>query len=305
MRATLVAVFAALLTVPAQAQSPAQTPPAYKVITEEKNDTNRTVDVRVERRLEEADVSAITNAIVNRDAKSYARTVVNFLLPTTRTGEAPWASATVIRDTRVKIPGLRLDEEKLFTAEARADQREAIGAWLTSTPATPGRITIYRDDGRIFVEWRLRGGTRTVDEVRETRMSGGRRFDIRSGTGDDYFVINGSGDLELRAKGALTAIAERIREPHVQPPAAVATPRARGNETERWPLTAADAPRLNNPGAAGNPMATGSVAPAAALDGATPAPPKAAAPARQPPRRPAQPPASPPVDLSTYLRPSG
>ncbi len=231
MRAMLVAVAAATIAGSVQA---ADVQPAYKVVAEEKSETNRTVDVRIERRIDEADVTAIANAIVNRETKPFTRTIVNFVLPMSKPGEPPWASASLVREVRVKIAGLRLDEERQFVAEARADRRDVIGAWLTSTPATPGRLTIYRENRRLYAEWRMRSGVRTRDEVAETRTSSGRRFDLKAAANDDHFVILAAGDLEIRAKGALIAVGERIKGgPALLP--GVASTRDPNTEIASWP----------------------------------------------------------------------
>jgi hypothetical protein len=291
MRAILAAVCVAILVVPAAAQ----TVPAYRIVAEEKTDTSRTVDVRVERRLGETDIGSIANAVVNREQRPYLRTIVNFSLPSARTGEPPWASATLVREVRVKIPGLRLDEEQQFTAEARADKRDQVGSWLTSTPATPGRLTIYRENKRLFAEWRMRSGVRSLDEVTETRVSAGRRFDLKSGNTDDHFLVTHAGDLEIRAKGALIAVAERIKD---GPPLAqvVASARERGQQVERWPPAPAGEAVLVSAEVKSEQQA----ATVAEPTGRTP---KANRPT--PPRKLAGQPTSPKIDLSVYLQPSG
>jgi hypothetical protein len=265
----------------------AQTLPQYRVVAEERSETNRTVDVRIERRLNEADLNAIASVIVNRETRPYMRTVVNFVLPNARPGEPAWANATLVREIRVRIPGLRLDEERLFTAEAREDRRDVIGSWLTSTPATPGRLTIYRDGRKLFAEWRMRNGVRTQDEVSESRVSAGRRFDLKAGASDDHFLIVASGDLEIRAKGTLIALAERIREPSGSAPA-IASARTGRGATEAWPPAAADAtlepaqsPQITEPARPTRPITVHRVLP------------------RKPPSQ-----AAPPkIDLSIYLQP--
>ncbi len=121
----------------------------------------------------------------------------------------PWASATFTRELRVKIPGLRHDEVQLFTAEHHADTRDVIGGWLMSPPAQPGRVTIFRDKRRVYAEWRMRDGTVTREELRESRISGGARFDMTGS--EEHFRVYGKGDLEMRTKDKLVAIAERIK----------------------------------------------------------------------------------------------
>jgi hypothetical protein len=231
MRALLVAAAIATLAGSSQASDML---PSYKIVAEEKTEASRTVDVRIDRRIEETDVTAIANAIVNREPKPFNRTVVNFVLPLAKPGEPPWASATLVRDLRVKIPGLRLDEERQFIGEARADKREVIGHWLTSTPATPGRITIFRESKRLYAEWRMRSGVRTQDEVTETRTSSGRRFDLKQAANDDHFVMTPGGDLEIRSKGQMIALGERIKDGPVVAPA-IAGSRDRNTVVASWP----------------------------------------------------------------------
>ena len=296
MRAMLVVITAVTL---AGAVNAADVQPVYKVIAEEKSEANRTVDVRIERRIDEADVTAIANAIVNRETKPYMRTIVNFVLPMAKPGEPPWASASLVRELKVKIPGLRLDEERQFLSEARADRRDVIGSWLTSTPATPGRLTIYRENKRLYAEWRMRSGVRTQDEVAETRTSSGRRFDLKLAANDDHFVIMAGGDLEIRAKGAVIAVGERIKDgPAVVP--GLASTRDRNTEVASWPpvpsstIEPVRGPKL------------GEAQPNAALAGVAVAEPStrpktSKAPAQR--RQAAQQPAAPKIDLTRFLQP--
>lgn len=297
MRALLAAMMAASLAIPAAAQAPAP----YRIVADQRGDTSRTVDVRIERRLDESELSVIANAIADRDAKPATRITINFVLPSARQGDAPWASATLHREVKLKVAGLRLEEERLFRAEAQADRRAVIGSWLTSTPATPGRVTIYREDNRLFAEWRMRSGVTTRDEVRETKVATGRRFDLRSGVGDDHFIMIGNGDLEMRAKGTLITVAERIRDTDSKLPAVAA--RDRASETERWPSAAAPTGfEVRQQGQ----MQPTSVAAARADAEPEPAAAAAPAPAAKAHPRPVRPkgeaPArKPPIDLTIYL----
>ena len=289
------AMIATVLALTAAAPLSAQTLPQYRVVAEEKSDASRIVDVRIERRIDEPDINAIANVIVSRDTHDYPRTVINFVLPNARLGEPPWANATVVREVRVRIPGLRLDEERQFLAEAREDRRDILGSWLTSIPATPGRLTIYREGKRLFAEWRMRNGVRSQDEIGETRVSGGRRFDLKSGPSDDYFLVTATGDLEIRAKGQLIALAERIRDTGVAASAVASSmsPTLPRNGNEAWPPSPAGTAVEQEP----NPRMASAVV----------AEPHPAKPAAKPitvqrVRKPA-PATTPKFDFSSYLRP--
>ncbi|MFX8195635.1 hypothetical protein ABTL19_19605, partial [Acinetobacter baumannii] len=83
----------------------------------------------------------------------------------------------------------------------------------------PGRLTIFSDDGKIFGEWRLRNGQRTVDELIDVSTRAERRFEVLGGS---TYVLARSGDLEIRERSSLVAIAERIRPTYLALSTAVA-----------------------------------------------------------------------------------
>jgi hypothetical protein len=128
--------------------------------------------------------------------------------------QGSWANVLFSPESKLIVSGLRLEDEELLQAEFKADNRAMLGSWLTSPPAPAGRLTIYSDHGRIFAEWRLRSGMKSVEELRESNAGKARRFDM---TGGGYFVLTKSGDIEIWDQTALIAVGERIR---IEAPAA-------------------------------------------------------------------------------------
>lgn len=182
---------------------------AYKILSEDGEGERRSVAVRLPARVTEAEIRRLTDGIVARQRGDAGRLVVRFYLDGMALDQAPWAVATHHIETKVTISGLRVEEEELFLAELAQERRNLVGAWLTSPPAVPGRLAIYRDKGKLFAEWRLRSGFKTVDELAETRLPRGRRYDIK-GESTGYFVVTAAGALELREAGRLVAVGERI-----------------------------------------------------------------------------------------------
>ena len=193
--------------------------PAFNVVSEDLSEQRRSVFVRLERRLDEAELLLMGEAIKARGKRAFARTQVNYFLPGMPLNQGPWANVLFSNDAKVQVQGLRREDEDLFMAEHRSDRRPMLGSWLTSPPAAPGRLTIYSDQGRIFAEWRLRGGQKTVDELQDGIAKTGRRFDV---IGGGYYVLTRSGELEIWDKTTLVATAERIRPEHLALPQAVA-----------------------------------------------------------------------------------
>lgn len=225
-------------------------PVRYKVVAEDRGtEGRRVIEVGLERRASETELMRIAGEVKAKGAQSSERTIVNFHLGTTKVSGTPWAVARFRPDARVLVIGLRLDEEERYVAEARADKRNLIGVWLTSSPLSPGKMTIYRDAGRLFAEWRLRGGQVSVLELAGTPARGNRLTD-KSGKSRDNLVLLGNGELEVRDGDQVVGVAERVsltaNAPHV----------ARPSSAPLAPLP----PMSAAPSALGGPTAAGDVA---------------------------------------------
>jgi hypothetical protein len=217
IRALAVAVgLLTLGTVGAAAQTHLQ---PFNTLSEDLSEQRRSVAIRIERRLDEAELLRIAEHTRNHGKRTYARTQINYFLPGSPLNQGAWASVLFAPDAKVMVHGLRREDEELLLTEHRADKRMLLGAWLTQPPAAPGRLSIYSDHGRIFAEWRLRNGQKTLDELQDTTVKSGRRFDIQGG---GYYILAKSGELEIWDKTTLIAVGERIRPEHLALPVAVA-----------------------------------------------------------------------------------
>ena len=78
-------------------------------------------------------------------------------------------------------------------ADPRA-QREAIGTWLEDGSAG-SRITIYREDGLVFMEVTDGDGSSETAEMIETSLPRNTRFDYEDERGGGYYLIATNGDL--------------------------------------------------------------------------------------------------------------
>jgi hypothetical protein len=183
----------------------------YRIVSEDMSveSSRRHVVVVLPRRIAELEIAPIADAVRAKEKAPFEKTVVNFYLPGMKIGQGAWAIAVYNPTIKVSIVGLRLDEEQSAIAEAAADKRAVIGVWLTASPAAPGRLTLYREAARVFAEWRLRDGTKSVEELTEQRGPGGRHFTPASGT-TDFYLLTPQGELELRDGHTVIASAERL-----------------------------------------------------------------------------------------------
>lgn len=184
----------------------------YRIVSEDiaQGQSARYVAIAVPRRLAESDLARIADLVRAKEKAPFEKTVVNFYLPGMKVGQGAWATATYAPTLKVAIVGLRLDEEQSAQAEVAADRRDLIGVWLTAPPAAPGRLTLYREGGRVFGEWRLRNGAKSVEALVESRDPRGRRFGLAAGGADNY-LLGWNGELALRDGTAVIAVAEKLQ----------------------------------------------------------------------------------------------
>jgi hypothetical protein len=180
----------------------------YAIIANGGDRSKRSFAVQLQRRVSEADLKRIAGDIRNTDLGIQdASTVVMFYLPGMKLGHGVWAHAffakteaevaRAAQEPKVTIVGLSMAEEERLVLAARADGRNLVGAWLTAVPV--GKVTLYRDKGRMFAEWGLRDGSRFTEEVVETALAeGGWRYDGRDGGTGEHLRMTPDGDLELR-----------------------------------------------------------------------------------------------------------
>lgn len=206
-------------------------PASYRLLSVEAGEARSVVAVGIDHRLGEAELAEIAAAARARANGRAPRILVKFYLGRPQGDDTAWATATFAPDMKLVVNGLSATEADLLAREARLDTRAKIGSWLMEPPAAPGRLTIFRDKGHAFAEWRLRGGHRTVDELAESHWNGNTRLDVR-GDASQHYVVTRAGVLELRDKTRLIAVGQRI---DMAPPAVAAV------ESAAEPARAGDA----------------------------------------------------------------
>jgi hypothetical protein len=182
----------------------------YRILSQDGKPDAMRVAVRLDARQSDADLKAIAGEVKARLPAQQQVQSVAFYLSTAALTEAPWAEVKMLGQPVVTVRGLRLNEEASYRAEAGQDRRDRVGVWLTSPPALPGMLTIWRDtSGKVLAEWQLRSGQKTVDALHETKSQRGRRFEIEESAGG-YYLLLWNGELELGSKGTAIATAERL-----------------------------------------------------------------------------------------------
>ena len=89
--------------------------------------------------------------------------------------------------------------------------REVIGRWLDEGAHVGCRITIFREQGNLYVEFNYKDGSSDKERVVESPSSLGRRLDpVASSPSGDYWVIDSRGNLQTRDNDGLFSTAQPI-----------------------------------------------------------------------------------------------
>ena len=102
------------------------------------------------------------------------------------------------------------------SAQASAEEpqpanREAIGRWLDVSARFSCRITLFREDGNLYVEEKYSDGSGGKQGVVESESSLGRRLDpVERNRSGDHWIIDQRGSLQIRDDQGLIRTASKI-----------------------------------------------------------------------------------------------
>lgn len=140
----------------------------------------RSLDVRLNKKVSERTLHAIALKLKSQDSRDYERTFITYYLPGMAVGAGAWATTHFNPDLEVRILGLTAEEEEKLVAEPAPANREIIGRWLDESPYVGSRITVFREDGKLFIEEMFKDGSSLRKELVEQKSPLGRRFDPKA-----------------------------------------------------------------------------------------------------------------------------
>jgi len=171
----------------------------------------RSLDVLLNKKVSEQTLRAIALQLKAQDSRAHERTFIAYYLPGMTVGAGAWATTHFNPDLEVRILGLTAEEEDKLVAQLELANHQIVGRWLDERPFVASRITIFREDGRLFIERKSKDGSSLKKEIVEKKSPLGRRFDYVEGpTAGDYWVLGLNGDLQVRDNGGLIATAQKI-----------------------------------------------------------------------------------------------
>ena len=118
-------------------------------------------------------------------------------------------SATAVKsESRFKIQNSELlkvikmsvveKRQRLGWQAKEAEKRDIVGRWIDERNAVGDKITLYREDGKIFLETWFNDGCHSLDEVQATSTPEGLKLeDIGGNIFGEYFLLSDGKNLQF------------------------------------------------------------------------------------------------------------
>ena len=149
------------------------------------------------RKVAEDVLRSIAMELKTRDSKKYLRTFIGYYLPGMEAGAGAWATTHFDPNLEIWILGLTMEEEESLVSKAVDPSRDIVGVWLDETLLAGNRVTLYRENGKVFMERAFADGSSSIEEMSETLSSYGRRFDEKGGSSfGEYYLIDSQDNLQ-------------------------------------------------------------------------------------------------------------
>jgi hypothetical protein len=111
-----------------------------------------------------------------------------------------------------RILGLTVKQEATLRQQPENPSREVIGTWLDERPFVANKITIFREDGKLFMENKYKDGSSGKTELVEGSSPSNRRFDKVGGSrAGDHWILESNGNLQIRDNEGPITTAKKIK----------------------------------------------------------------------------------------------
>jgi len=174
-------------------------------------DYKRSLEVRLNKKVSEDTLRAIAIKLKSQDSRHYERTFISYLLPDMEPGKGAWATTHFDPDLEVRILGLTVEQEKALKQLPDDPSRDVIGSWLDETLYMGRRITIFRQNGKLFMESVYYDGSSGKMEVVEKLSGRNRRLQRKEGSSvGEFYLIDVQGNLQMWDEEGIISTARKI-----------------------------------------------------------------------------------------------
>ncbi len=171
----------------------------------------RSLDVRLNRKVSEETLRSIALELKAQDPRNYERTFICYYLPDMKVDAGAWATTHFNPNLEVRIQGLTSEEENALRKMPDNLSGEVIGNWLDDSLYVGGRVTIFRENGKLFLERKYKDGSSETKELVEKPSSRGRTFQKKEGSRfREFWLIDTQGNLQLWDEEGIITTARKI-----------------------------------------------------------------------------------------------
>ena len=147
----------------------------------------------------------------NSDPRTYERTFIAYYVPDMQVGAGAWATTHFNPNLKIRILGLSAEQEKALRQQPNEPSQEVINSWLDQMQFGGNRATIFRQDGKLFMENKYRDGSSSKKEIVERPCAKGKKFQDKEGNRfGEFYLIDNQGNLQLWDQDGLISTAKKI-----------------------------------------------------------------------------------------------
>jgi hypothetical protein len=126
-------------------------------------------------------------------------------------GAGAWATTHFDPDLEVCILGLTAEEEEALKQQHDDPSREVIGSWLDDRPFIGNRITIFRQNGKLFMENTYKDGSSGKMEIVKKLSDKGITFRGKEiNRFGEFYLIDNQGNLQMWDEEGIISTARKI-----------------------------------------------------------------------------------------------
>ena len=171
----------------------------------------RSLVVRLNKKVSERTLRALALKLKSQDSRNYARTFIVYILPDMKVGAGAWATTHFDPDLEVRILGLTAKQEEALKQLPHDPSREIIGSWIDDRMYLGNRTTIFRQDGKLFMERVSWDGSSGKKEIVAKPSTSSKKFEDKEGNSfGEFYLIDSRGNLQLRDQDGLISTAKKI-----------------------------------------------------------------------------------------------
>lgn len=158
----------------------------------------RSLDIRLNKKISKSDLRDLAFELKRQDSQRYDRTFICYYLPGMTVDHGAWATTHFNPNLEVRILSFTAEEDKALKKLPDDSSKKVIGIWLDESPFLGSRITIFRRNGKFFLEKVYKDGSSGTKEIVERSSFKGRTFRYKKkSSAGEFYLIDKQGNLQL------------------------------------------------------------------------------------------------------------